>query len=354
MAFQAIPGGFYLPHPYRESSETFLSLFLDTAGDSAAGIMRAPKTGTITKVGFRTGTVTTGDTVDVRLETVSLTTGDPTGTLLGANSNGAQVIGSGDDNTWFTTTLTTGVAVTKGDLLAAVIVNGSVPGVLNINNHRAVNNCFPYSDLFVSAAWTKQPAEAPVFSLEYTGGSYGVSPGVFPFSNTAVSSFSNASTPDERGLKFKLPFPARITGATVWVDLDGDADLVLYNAADSVLETVSLDKDVRAVNSRTNFYVPFDGTQELVKDTFYRLVVKPTSATALLVFAFDVDAVAIMDSFDGGQDFHHTERTDAGAWTDTTTKRPFICLHVDGFDDAVGGGAASILGHVGLHGGFAT
>ena len=59
----------------------------EAANEQAAGVFQAPFTGTIDKVIFATGTVATGGTVDVRLETVSIANGDPTGTLLGTNSN---------------------------------------------------------------------------------------------------------------------------------------------------------------------------------------------------------------------------------------------------------------------------
>ena len=93
MAFQTIPGGLAIPVPPNSgtSSTTFgTPMLLNAASEEAAGVLYAPKTGTISKIGFLTGTVTTGDTVDARMETVSAANGDPTGTLLGTNSNGSQ------------------------------------------------------------------------------------------------------------------------------------------------------------------------------------------------------------------------------------------------------------------------
>ena len=336
MTFQTIPGGLVIPRPTNTAitSPSLQDMLIDAASEKAAVICRAGKTGTINKVGFLTGTVTTGDTVDVRLETVSAANGDPTGTLLGTDSNGSQVIGAGDDDTWFLTTLTTGVAVTEGDLFAAVIVNGGGGGDMNIRNVRMERLDSTYTDLD-AAGWTKNQNNG-VFAFEYSDGSYAVTEGVFPVSALTEITFNNTDTPDERGLKFKFPFPVRVTGAYAVIDLAGDCDIVLYNLADSALETVSLDKDVRHQNNAITQIVRFDGTQELAKDTYYRLVVKPTSATDLGLKEFDVDAAAIMDSFQGGQDFHHTYRTDAGSWTDTTTKRPLMGLICDAFDDGAG------------------
>ncbi len=348
MAFQTIPSGFYLPDMLQQSTWSFSSLLIDAASEKVAAICQAPKTGTITKIGFVTRTVTTGDTVDVRLETVSLTTGDPSGTLFDTNTNASQVIDATDDNTWFLTTLTAGAAVIKGDLIAPVIVNGAGSGNMNIGVWRSTFIAIPYADHF-TAAWAKQ-ARSPVFAFEYSDGSYDISPGVYPMSASSGRSFSSSSTPDERGLKFKLPFPVRITGAWVAIDTDENADIVLYNSSDSVLETVSLDKDVRQTNNLTPHRILFSGTQELAIDTVYRLVVKPTTTTNVEIRDFDVDTAAIMDSVDGGQDFHYTERTDAGAWTDTTTRRPFMGIVCDAFDDGVSAGGAA--GHAGMQGGM--
>jgi len=215
---------------FASAGPTFNSYTLDADGEKLAFIMHAPKTGTISKVCFRTGTVTTGATVDVRLETVDATTGDPTGTLLGTNSNGAQVIADANDNVFFTTALTTGVAVTKGDLMAVVIV---VPTGANLalvdlaDDSGSSGPIFPYSTQFAAAAWTKSATGSGIIcALEYNDGSYAYQPLMWPLSATQTDTFNNSSSPDERGNKLSLPFPARVTGFWVWVDIDGDADIV--------------------------------------------------------------------------------------------------------------------------------
>lgn len=345
MAEQIVKGHMAIPHVGGSRIQDINTL-LDAAGEKAAFIFQAPKTGTVAKVGFRTRTVTTGDTVDVRLETVSTANGDPTGTLLGANSNGAQVIADGDDGTWFLTALTTPVAVTKGDIIAVVIVNGGGGGDLNIGHTTRWTVNFPYVDDFVGGAWTKDD-EAPGCALEYNDGSYAHSPGVFPVSDISLTvNFNNTSDPDHRGLKFKLPFPFRIIGMWFSGDLDGNADIKLYDSdGTTVLETISLDSDIRYGTAGDFTLIWFAGAYSLAKDVFYRVVLEPTSATGVDLDEFDVDAAAIMDSFPGGQNFHYTEKKDAG-WTDTTTKRPFMGILLDGLDDGAGagGGAPNLFG----------
>lgn len=346
MALQTIPGGLWIPHPYLlgDAGVTFNVMLLNGSSEKAAGVFRAPKTGTISKVGFLTGTVTTGVTVDVRLETVDLANGDPSGTLLGTNSNGSQVIADSDDNTWFTTTLTTGVAVTKGDLLAVVIANAG-SGDLNIRHKRIDRpSKFPYTDHF-TASWTKNN-NSSVFSLEYSDGSYAYSPGVWPASTQINPGYGSGSDPDEKALIFQLPFPFRVTGVWVSIDLEGaPADIILYDSDGTTeLRNTSLDPDVVFSNQARIILLSFAGTDSLSANTNYRLSSKPTSATQIKLGEFDVDAVAIMDAFEGGQNFHHSERTNAGAWTEITTRRPLMGLLIDavgGASQLVGGGLVS-------------
>jgi len=351
MTFQVITGeGLHFPQPINDAAPSLKSILLDAASEKAAFVFRVGKTGTVSKVGFCTATVTTGATVDVRLETVDLTNGNPTGTLLGTNSNGSQVIADIDDNTWFTVSLTTAVAVTRGDLVAVVIVNPSgSPGNLNIRAVEYNRLIFPYSVIFTTV-WAKQATDRnPTCSLEYDDGSYAVHPGVVPIKTRTTRSFGSSSTPDERGLIFQFPFPVRVAGAWAYLDADEAVDIVLYDSdGTTALQTISLDKDVRAANLVATQIYPFDTTSELSANTNYRLVIKPTTTTFIRVMDFTIDTAAIMDSFEGGQNFHHTERTNAGSWTETTTLRPMMGLLLDAFDDGAGGAASILSGGFGL------
>lgn len=333
---------------------------LDAASEKVALILHAPKTGNIRKVGFRTSTVTTGETVDVRIESVDATTGDPSGTLLAANTNIAHVIADTDDNVWLTTAnLTADAAVTKGDLIAIVIAapgSGSFAFSIGEFADGAASSgpVFPYIDHFTTA-WAKSTGGGGYsFALEYSDGSYEVIPGCWPLSNVQSDTFNNTSTPDERALKFRLPFPARVTGFWAWLDLDGDCDIVLYDSDGTTpLLTKSLDKDVRVGTGGRSMTGFFSSTASLLANTYYRLAVKPTSATNLISYRLQVAAAAVMDGLDGGQDFHGSTRVDAGSWTDTTTDRPTVGLLIDAFDDGVsaGGGVGPAIMKAG-HPGF--
>lgn len=345
-AQQTLKNGFVFPYMPRSntSGPTIASMLLDAADEKAAWIVQAPKTGNISKVGFRTAVVTTGATVDVRVETVSTTTGDPTGTLFAANTNASQVILSTDDSLWFLTTLTASAAVTKGDFLAVVIVNPSAsPGNMNIARFQDdAGNDFPYADLFTTV-WSKSQ-QAPVGAFEYDDGSYEPFVAFWPFKDVGTVSANSGSTPDEAGLYFSFPFPVRVTGLTSWSSSASGASptFKLYDSDGStVLNSISPDDNI-SVSTSTEYRVYyFNSTHSLLANTFYRLTMAPGNTTNVAVGYFDTNTAAQMDAASGGQNFHWTQRTDAGAWSETTTRRPFISLIIDAFDNGAstsGGG----------------
>jgi hypothetical protein len=335
--FQPVSGGVTI---------AFSSNTVDAAGEKLAGIFRVPKTGTISIVGVRSGAVTGSGDADVRLETVSLTDGNPTGTLVGTTTNGTVTINAA--NTWYNATLTLGAAVTRGDLIAVVVARTTGNYGISSLSNTPFGAQFPYIDHF-TASWAKISTQ-PVFSLQYNDGSYGFTPSVYPYSLLTSTTYNSGSTPDERGLKFRLPAPVRVAGAWLYPDLDAAADIKLYDAADTELATLSLDPDVRIGTGYGSQYNWFGASVSLSANVYYRLTLLPTSVTDISAMHFNVNAAAVMDSLPGGQDFHHTERTNAGVWTDTTTQRPFIGLILDGIDDGVGGGGGQIT-HPGMAGG---
>lgn len=353
MALQSIPGGLWLPRPLLGSQ--FLAfattLVLDAADEKAGFLIHAPRTGNVRKIRWRTGTVTTGATLDVRLETIDAATGFPSGTLFGTNTNASQVVASTDDNTTFLTQLTADAAVTQGDLLGVAIVNPSAsPGNMVISAVRwdqpMTAGDFPQCALF-TASWATVGNIAPVVALEYDDGSYAYVEWCHPVTAINSVTFANSSTPDVRGLRFKVPFPCKASRFWVYADADGDFDVKLLDSDGvTALATVSVDKDVPgAATAAGQYFRPFPADITLVKDTFYRLVIEPTSATSLTVYDVDVPTAAVMDALEGGQNWHYTSAKDPAneaSWTQVLTKRPFMGVKFSAFDDGVGGGGGLV------------
>lgn len=315
----------------------FTAILLDAAGEKAVLVCRAPKTGTISKVAFKVTTVTSSGSADVRLETVDTSTGNPTGTLLGTNTNGSQSITT--TNEWDTTTLTAGASVTQGDLLAVVISN--VSGNYNIASLATLatttDMTFPYSDNN-TGAFSKSTSQ-PVVALEYNDGSYDFIPGIIPVTTITNTAFNSGSTPDERGLYFQYPVSIRVCGVSAFIDADNACDIVLYDSDGStVLRSVSIASGVRNSANGGTHNIPFSSAVTLSANTNYRLVVKPTSGSNVTLCELEINSAALMGAMPGGPNFHFTSRTDAGAWTEVTTRYPTLGMIVDGIDSGGGGG----------------
>lgn len=347
--------GMFFPEPwYIVGSTNLTNILLDAAGEKAAFILQAPKTGLIRKVHFRVGTVTTAQDTDVRLETVSTTDGNPTGTLFGTTTQATVTAASITSNAWITTpALTADASVTKGDIIAVVIAPTGTPSynVSTVTGMVASSapTGFPYGAHF-TASWAKLGEEILV-ALEYSDSSFAYSPHNFPVTSMSVATTYNVdSTPDENGLKFTLTAPVRVSGAWIAVDRDGDCDVVLYGSdGATVLASVSLDKDIDQSTTPRLSMVMFSSSVSLLANTAYRLVIKPTTVTSLTLYGLTVNAASLLDQMGGGQALHLTTRTDSGAWTDTTTSRPHLGLIIDGIDDGVsaGGAAQFRMGSVG-------
>ena len=351
MAIQTFKGGFFFPSkaaPAGVGPAHTTAATLDASGEKLAYIFQAPKTGSIRKGAFRTGTVTTGDTVDVRFETVDLTTGFPTGTLFGANTNVSHTVNAADDNVWLTTAaLTADASVTRGDLLAMVVVNGSTPGNMilsgvNVTGPRMQLANLPYNATNTSGSYAVLTNTNPCFAVEYSDGSYEYIPSVYPaetFNTISIATNTSGTTGDERGFKFQLPFSYQVCGAWAWMNVPGNTncDFILYDSdGTTALLTYTFDGNVDLASVGIS-EILFSSSATLLANTNYRIVLKPSTTTTMTMYDMDVDAAAVMDACEGGQNWHLTYRTDAGAWTDTTTKRPFMGLRIDGIDVSSGG-----------------
>lgn len=315
-------------------------VLLDAAGEKAGFVFRIPKTGTITKLGFRTGTVTTGvpsPGLDIRLETVDLATGNPSGTLWAVNTNGSQIVADTDDNIFFVVTLTAGASVTIGQNAAIVVeIPAGGSGNLNIvvaNGGFVSFLTYPSVLAYTIGVWVKQGLSLPQIAyIEYSDGSTEWC-GLYPITNLNTIGFNSGSNPDERGNIFQVPFPCRIMGAcaNIYMVAGSDFDIVLYDANNNILESISVDGDLQPTTANRSAVWLFDTPVELLPNTNYRLVVKPTTVNNVTLNGIDVGNASHLDAFELGQLFYRTTRVDAGSWTNTTTGRECIWPLFDAF-----------------------
>lgn len=333
---------FLYPFDYRYVGDVSNSNTLDNAADRHALIFKAPATCSATKVGFSTRTVTSSQSVDVRIETVDGTSGDPSGTLIDSPTN--QAYGTEAtlaSNTYYEPTLTAAQSLTAGTTYAVVIQYTSTAGTIQTLNQSIDTSTaeFPYASYNLTGSYAKS-ASTILNIVLYCGGAYYELGTMPPLSSATLSAaYNSGSTPDERGNKITFPVPVKVDG--FWAMAGGAAggtwDFVLYDSdGTTALKTISFDGDQRGNGTtRGKIYVRWGSPISLSANTAYRVVIKPTNTTNVTLYQFTVNSTAILDAYSGGSAAFLTTRVDAaGSWTDTaTTTRAMVGLIVTGLDN---------------------
>lgn len=349
MAIQELIGTILYPDPGIGGWNTgpaFQSAAISASNGGYGAIFQAPKAGNIRKIHWATAAVTTGATITANLETVDLTTGFPTGTLFGTNTNASVVVGSGDDNVFFSSTLTADATVAEGEILAFVLRNPAASFGNMVFAATAIGNesQIPYG---VNTAVPLNTSTLLMFALEYDDGTVVPIDGIQPPSTSFASiNLSTSQTPDVGGWRFTAPVSMRVRGAWCFCDRDGDVTFKLvstaYNqgAATGILATTpTLDANVRrdaaSRITRARFLAPFD----LVAGTTYRLVLESSSTTISLLHYYNALSALLLDAWPMGGCFTTAkDPTGDGDWTNYnsgTFRHPLMGLMVSGFD--VGG-----------------
>lgn len=301
------------------------------ANNIAGNVFQATRSGSLTKIGFYVVSCSVNATVDVRVETVGAD-GNPTGTLVGTTTNVNFNITTGMANVWQEVTLTLPAAITRGQMLAVVISNTVSAGtfILGAPGTGAGQWQLPYSDLF-TASWAKG---ASPFSMGFLVDDVWMRvPGIMPANGLGITGYGSSSNPDERGIRIILPFKARAIG--VWVSdyavgTTSDFAWKVYDGSDNVLLNKAWDPDHRSngnSNGRNTFY--FDEPIQMEDNRPYRFTKLPSSTNQVGFQFVNVASAALIDAFDLGANCLSTQRTDAGAWTDTATQRLFAGVIID-------------------------
>ena len=334
-------------------SLAYLSITMDTSPEEVDTIFHIPKTGTISKIWFRTGSFTVGDTLKVGLYTVDPATGLPTTTAYGGMVAGTRLLATvTDENKAIDITLGTSCSATEGNLVALVIeYNSYVAGNVKIavmSGSTATTGVFPYIVADTGAGLAKQSL-LPLMLLEYSDGTFPNIPGVYPWVSAldTVSIHLN-STPDEVALRFKFLVPTRLCAMSLHGGQGNDADFVCYG--DTTVTTTHDGEIIGSTSVRSQDY-PMDGPV-LSANTVHRMAIKALEATnTVSVLVGQVPSAAAMEAADGGVELYYSTRSNgAGTWDDDTTKRPLISLHLDQFSDGAGGSGGPVAGN--MRGGF--
>lgn len=369
MALIDLPGELFYPKMTggTNTPPSLTSNLIDADGEHYGYAIQVPPqddSKTIDVISWRTGTVTTGGDLDVRIEGID-SSGNADGTLATTNSNLVVAVDAADDNTWFDSTLTAGHTVSAGEMIGVILerpTSSTFAG--NVSSFRrfyfGTHQPYKISNTGSPIRQNLEPdgAEPIVMAIHYSDGSYFISPGIIPANTVVGSSFTSL----ERGLKFQLPFACSVSGCWLHGGSDsvtGDYRLALYDSAGVPDDTDAnrlavITKDGEhtpsASGERTR-QIPFDVVVELAANTVYRLTVDSATGGGVALSYFDVDAVDLMNAVTGGPNLHWTIDNGAGGWTDTTTRRPSMGLIISQIHDGAGGGGG-LLVHPGMAGGM--
>src|SRR3990167_5570100 len=325
------------PNACNAKNGTSGNLLVDAANEVAGGMWTITKAGTITRVIFRTGTVTTGATVDVRLETINAS-GVPSGTLWGTNTNVSHVIAATDDNLWLRTGVLTGSAtVAMGDQIGVLVVNPSSSfGNFNIATTTWMMSLPLGYPCMVNPTRVKVVAsQLPKMALEYDDGTFSSSIGTIVTEDSGTEIIIDTTTnPDEIGNYFTAPFKMRVVGwwGAVGPRVNGDYRISLYDVT-SGSNTPVLTRDYDGDNSATSsdaINEMFTSAYTLQAGNIYRLAVLPLTANDVGVRTFTVPSAYpnLLADYPGGTGMQYTTRDrssttdpDSAAWTETANQR---------------------------------
>ena len=345
------------------------SITLDSTADQMAWVGKARFTDSLPTIYFRTGTVTTGADVDVRIETVS--NGRPTGSLWAANTNIVVTIADGDDNVWKTATLTAAASLVMGDEFA-IVINSSAgtPNLILVGTALSFDmggvGQYPIRLVNTGAGFAVDNSNIRAWEWVVQFSSAGVSfiQGLCPSNgNIAITSYDNATATNERGLRFQVPFKMRCVGARVHignVEAGGDFTVSLWDAtgdtdAEALGQSVIDGDSVSATTTDGYFEVYWEAPTTLSINTTYYIGVRADTANNIALFEVDTAGTGATANAIKALPAESTELYLAtrawsggtgGAWTTTTTTMPIIELIFDQLDDgaAASGGNANILG----------
>jgi len=321
----------------------YTSLLIDASGEYVGFVFRVPKTGSIRNIGFRTGAVTSSQTLNVSIVTVD-GSGIPTSTAYGSMVAGTQAAPAA--NTGYVVTLGTDATATEGDLVAVKIQFDGTIGNLNIQSFG-----FGVGTAYAVLNGTKQAA-TPVCSIEYSDGSYEPIIGVFPATGGVASSSFNSGTGtfDEWALRVSFPYKVRLRGVRIGMSAAAAADfeIINYDGTSAVTGmTLTVDGDsMQGTGNRENVFL-WTTTEELAANTTRYLSIRPTTVNNVTLNNFTLPEADAWDMIDGNLGWILAKRLNQGAWdTSATTVVPFMVPIFDQLDDGTGGssGPAHIIG----------
>ena len=300
---------------------------LSSEGNSTTYILSLPKTGDITSIGFRTGTVTTGGSIRITLEGVT-SGGVADGTPIITDAEAIATIDDTDDNSWIDADFHLPISVNQGDLVAIKFTHIGDSANLALSNFSNLSYSFPY----------RVSGGTIIAALKYSDDIYYPIPGVFPISGVASDSFDvqNTDIDDEIGIKFRMPFNCTINGFWFSWGATANREIRLYNESDTILTSQVFNSSVGTTAPGDDSAGYFPNTINISANTWYRLtqVLLEDPGTPSQVLGFTFPNLAVKNAAEGNiaDDFIWTSRQRGGSWNDESLKLPTISIQIKEID----------------------
>lgn len=333
---------------------TFDALSFDQTTDSLELFYEMPESATITQLCLGYNTRSAGDPPvhTVSLQGVNTSTGRADGTIK-SSTNATCTLDPPATGAWDGTaqccTMTSSYAATRGERLAVVLTCASCgAGTVGSWMYQQSGNgnaiSFPYSVSIDGGSAIKRP-RFPIGAIKSASRTYGN----LPISNS-LTTYNSDSTPDEKALKFTISSSFCSTVKLRGVIIAGrvpitatTASIKLYDTnGTSVLSTIAVNGDenaaVGAGNDRKFLRRMFPDSVTLTCGSSYRIgYLAGNTTSAISLPSYNYSSTNDMADVAFTSDWSYSERTDAGAWTDTTTRQPFMSLIIEDWTAPSGG-----------------
>lgn len=330
---------------------------IDAADEKAAQIFPAPKAGSVTKIHFKVSTVAAGGptSVDVRLETVSTTDGNPTGTLWATNTNASASVTETSDSLWFTVTMTAAATVALDDMLAVVIVNPGtqsiiIQGALGTQGTPTLSSleyAVPYT-----TSWGTKTKNVNCIGIEYSDGTIYFPSGVYPWDDVSAGAFfltSSVADGQQAGVKLTATFAGTVSAVGLHLSLSttrGNVIAKVYKSTDlttAVATSAEIDRDIQITTSGIYFHLlrvtPFNVS---VGDVLYVVLQASGAAVNATRMLFKASfAVDTRPGVDAGA-VRVTRAGTTGSFTEVSNEINMATLYFSHIDDGNGLGRASL------------
>ena len=309
---------------------------LDASGEYSAQVFNADQAMTISHIGFNPQASSSG------VATVSIQTldgsGNPSGTLWNAAGGGSTgTTGTLVAGTWALTELAATASITAGQEFAVVITYSSGTSFVvatHTSGSRPQYNT-PYRITNTTGAAAQSTSSGLILAVGSSATTFYPLRNTLPVLTVGATAFNNTNGAC-RAARFRMLFNCRVVGLRYFAGnaATGNHNIVMMDDAGNELSSSSTAcVQINAFAGNCALVRHFDNPVTITRNTWYRAVIEPNSATNFNLYSLALPSANYMSAMPGGADYHYATRS-SGTWTDSATGTvPAIDLIIDQIDN---------------------